>query len=90
MPHSTKVLATIALSVAALSACVPKEPVPLTVAQKCAQAVSAQTGADIKQVIQTGTVMTAIGPKIYTSVNGATYTCQGDANGNIGAVTFQN
>jgi hypothetical protein len=87
MPNSRLIL--LAFAAASAAACVPADKAPPTVEQKCALAVSAQTGTPADQVVLTGTVATAIGPKIYVTANGATYTCQGDNNGNIGAVDFQ-
>lgn len=82
-------LIPLAVAAAGVSACVPRDPAPPTVEEKCILAVSAQTGVAADQITLSGTVATVIGPKIYTVANGATYTCQGDANGNIGAVEFQ-
>ncbi|MCR8725369.1 hypothetical protein [Frigidibacter sp. ROC022] len=80
---------TICLALAAIGlvACAP--PGPPTVQQSCAAAVATQTGMSADEVEVTGTVNTAIGPKIYTSVNGSTYTCQADKNNLITSVDFQ-
>lgn len=79
---------SLALAAIGLAACAPP-PGPPTVQQSCATAVAAQTGKAVDAVEVTGTVNTAIGPKIYTKVGGATYTCQADKNNTITSVDFQ-
>ena len=69
-----------------IAACVPPEPP--TVQDKCASAVSAQTGLAADAVTIEETIATAIGPKIYANAGGVSYSCQGDINGNITGVSL--
>lgn len=71
-----------------LGACVA-EPKPITIQDKCASAVAAQSGAAVEAVQIEETVATAIGPKIYANAGGTTYACQADLNGNISGVALQ-
>ena len=78
----------VVLAIATLAAgCTP--PGPPTTEQKCATAVAQQSGQAVDTITLRGTVPTAIGPKIYVVAGGATYTCQADSAGNIGAVELQ-
>lgn len=73
----------------ALAACVQEPPKPITIQDKCAGAVSGQSGVAVEAVVVEETISTAIGPKIYTKAGGMTYSCQGDLNGNIAGVTLE-
>jgi len=75
-----------AASTALLGAC---STGPLTVEDKCAMAIAQQTGRTARDVVSTGTVDTAAGPRAFFSVGGANYVCQVDTAGNVGRIELQ-